>query len=175
VSAPAALRPALPGLLTAAHQLFELAGGSGVIGQHRLGLGPAAALSFLTDAAWVAMAVDDHRRWHRPLGVGAGTAVAAPVLHYTLFPWRLRFGVPVLEEAEGMRGVALAGYVALLYAWGASGVIAVRQLPRSSRPWALVGVGLAVAFRQVASRHLVWVREEARTNPQWWNRAWRDG
>ena len=66
------------------------------------------------------MALDDGR-WDRALAVGAGTAMAAPVLHYTLFPWRLRFGVPVLEEAEGLKGLPLAGYVALLYAWASRG------------------------------------------------------
>ena len=112
------------------------------------------------------------RRWDRALALGAGTAMAAPALHYTLFPWRVRFGLPVLEEAEGLEGLPLAGYVALLYVWGVSGVLATRQLPKSSRRWTLAGIGLAVAFRQLAARHLVWIQAEARRNPRWWNRAW---
>ncbi len=142
-----------------------------MIGQHRVGLPTAAALSVLADVGWVAMALD-HRGWDRALAVGAGTALAAPALHYTLFPWRLRFGVPVLAEAEGQHGLALTGYVALLYLWGASGVVAALQLPRSSRRWTLAGMALAMAFRQLASSHLVWIQQEARRNPQWWNRAW---
>ena len=170
----AALRRALPVMMTATHQLLELGVGSGVIGQHRVGLPAAASLSVVADTGWLAMALDDGR-WDRALAVGAGTAMAAPVLHYTLFPWRLRFGVPVLEEAEGLKGLPLAGYVALLYAWGFSGASAARQLPRSSRRWTLAGIALAIWFRQVAFSHLVWIRSEARRNPRWWNRAWWDG
>ena len=158
-------------MMTAAHQLFELCAGSGLIGQHRVGLPVAGMLSIMVDAGWVAMGLGD-RRWDRVLALGAGTAMAAPALHYTLFPWRLQFGFPVLEEAEGLRGLPLTGYVALLYAWGISGVAATRQLPVSSRRWTLAGIGLAVAFRQLASHHLEWIQAEARRNPQWWNRAW---
>lgn len=60
----------------------------------------------------------------------------------------------------------------MLYAWGISGVAAAGQLPRSTRRWTLAGAGLAVAFRQVAFAHLVWIRGEAVRNPRWWNRAW---
>ena len=162
---------ALPGVATAGHQLMELCVGSGVIGQHRVGLSAATLLSIGVDAGWVAMALD-HRRWDRALAIGAGTAIAAPALHYTLFPWRVRFGVPVLEEAEGQRGLALRCYVALLYVWGASGMAATRQLPRSSRRWTMVGMALAVGFRQLASSHLTWIQQEAERNPRWWNRAW---
>ena len=161
----------LPAVMTAAHQLLDLSAGSGIIGQHRVSLPAAATLSILADAGWAAMALGD-RGWERALAVGAGTAMAAPALHYTLFPWQLRFGLPILEEAEGLEGWPLAVYVALLYAWGISGVAAARQLPRRSRRWTLAGVGLAVAFRQLALAHLIWIRAEAARNPQWWNRAW---
>ncbi len=124
------------------------------MGMRRPGLPAAATLSTLADAGWVAIALAD-RRWDPTLALGPGTAMAAPALHYTLFPWRVRFGLPVLEEAEGLEGLPLAGYVALLYVWGLSGVVATRQLPRSSRRWTLAGMGLAVAFRQLAARHLV--------------------
>ena len=166
-----AFRAALPGAATAGHQLLELCLGSGVIGQHRVGLPAATALSLMVDGGWVAMALAQ-RRWDRAVALGAGTAIAAPVLHYTLFPWRLRFGVPVLEEAEGQHGVALIAYQVVLYVWGLSGVAATRQLPKSTRPWTLAGMAVALGFRQLASSHLTWIRQEARRNPRWWNRAW---
>ena len=78
---------ALPAVMTAGHQLLELCGGSGVIGQHRVGLPAAATLSLLADAGWVGIALADSR-WDRALALGAGTAMAAPALHYTLVPWR---------------------------------------------------------------------------------------
>ncbi len=113
----------LAALPTAAggHQLLELCLGSGVIGQHRVGLPAATTLSLVVDAGWVAMALDQ-RGWDRALALDAGTAIAARVLHYTLFPWRIGFGVPVLEEAEGQRGRALMAHQVLLYVWGLSGM-----------------------------------------------------
>jgi hypothetical protein len=165
-------RLALPGVLTAAHQLVELSAGSGIIGQRHVGLGPAVALSLLADGACVVLA-HQRRRWDRTLAIAAGTALAAPALHYTLFPWRWRGGVPVLVEAEGLRGPAVTGYVALLYAWAAAGAVAVAAVPRGRRRWSLAGVAAAVAFRQVAADHLVWIGHEARRRPRWWNRAWQ--
>lgn len=170
---PGAPVTALPAVMTAAHQLLELCAGSGVIGQHRVGLPAAVSLATLLDAGWAAMALGE-RRWERALALGAGTAMAAPALHYTLFPWRVRCGIPVLEEAEGLKGLPLASYVTLLYLWGVSGVVATRRLPSSSRPWTLAGIGVAVAFRQLAFHHLVWIQAEARRNPRWWNRVWWD-
>lgn len=163
----------LPGALTAGHQLVELCAGSGVIGQRHVGLLPAASLSMLTDALLVAAALEGRGRWETAVAVGAGTAMAAPVLHYTLFPWRLRLGLPVLVEAEGLRGRPLVGYVALLYAWAGAGALATTHLSRGRRRWALLGVGMAVGFRQLAADHAKWIAAESVRNPQWWNRAWR--
>jgi hypothetical protein len=168
-----ASRLALPGVLTAAHQLVELTAGSGLIGQRHLGLGPAAALALLADGACVALAHDPRRRWDRFLAVAAGTAVAAPGLHYTLFPWRLRWGLPVLVEPEALRGPAATGYVVLLYTWAAAGAVALGAVPRERRRWALAGVAGAVGFRQLAADHLAWISQEADRRPRWWNRAWR--
>ncbi|MEW6472826.1 MAG: hypothetical protein AB1679_11195 [Actinomycetota bacterium] len=153
------------------HQAFELAAGSGVIGQRHIGLTPAAAVAASTDVAWVAAAVADDRRWGRMLAVGAGAALAAPVLHYTLFPWRVRRGLPVLVEAEGLRGQPLVAYVVLLYIWGVSGAIASAAIPSGQRRWILLGLAGAVAFRQLAAAHVAWIREESDRNPRWWNRA----
>ena len=95
----------LPGALTFAHQAFELLAGSGIIGQRHVGLVPAAALAIAADAGCVAATADRDREWDRLLALAAATALAAPPLHYTLFPWRLRWGLPVLTEAEGLRGI----------------------------------------------------------------------
>lgn len=166
---------ALPGLLTATHQLFELCAGSGVIGQARVGLPPAACLSALLDAVWVAAALDERRDWERPLAAGAGAALAAPILHYTLFPWSLRWGIPVLVEAEGLKGRQLAGYNVVLFCWGAAGAAALMATPGRRRAWAVAGLLGAAAFRQLAQDHIVWIQDEARRNPSWWNRAWAGG
>ena len=167
------LRRCLPGLATSAHQVFELAVGSGVIGQARVGLPAATALSALLDAAWVAAALDRRRGWDRLLSAGAGAALAAPALHFSLFPWSLSHGVPVLSEAEGLRrGPALAAYNAVLYGWALAGVTGLVHAQRGRRRWAIVGVAAATAFRSLAREHLLWIREEGRRRPAWWNRAW---
>ena len=56
----AALRRALPAVMTTTHQLLELGVGSGVIGsgvigQHRVGLPAAAGLFLVADTGWLAM------------------------------------------------------------------------------------------------------------------------
>ena len=170
---PRVVLRSLPAAFTAGHQLVELGGGSGVIGQRHVGLVPAACLSLATDVVWLAAALEDRGRWEGALAVGAGAALAAPVLHYTLFPWRLRFGVPVLVEAEGLLGGPLLGYVVLLYGWCGSGLLATTGVPWGRRRWVLLGVGLAVAFRQLAADHARWIARESARRPRWWNRAWR--
>lgn len=167
----APLTRALPGFATSAHQLFELLAGSGVIGQARVGLPAAAGASALLDAAWIAAAMD-RERWDRTLAAGAGMAVVAPVLHYTLFPSTLRRGLPTLLEAEGLDGPALAAYNGLLYVWAVAGLVGLSRVPVGVRRWALLGVVLATAFRHVAEEHLEWIQQEARRNPRWWNRSW---
>lgn len=166
-------RLGLPGVMTAAHQALELGFGSGIIGQRHVGLAPAVALAVLADAGEVALALD-RRRWDRTLAIAAGTAVAAPALHFTLFPWRLRFGVPVLDEAEGLHGGRLTVYVVVLYAWGAAGAAAAFAIPPGRRRWMFAGVAAAAGFRRLAVEHLRWIADEAHRNPQWWNRAWQE-
>lgn len=145
-------RLALPGVLTAAHQALELGFGSGIIGQRHVGLAPAVALAVLADAGEVTLALD-RPRWGRILAMAAGTAVAASALHFTLFPWRLRFGVPVLAEGEGLHDGRLAAYVVVLYAWGAAGAAAAFAIPPGRRRWTFAGVAAAAGFSPIGIRH----------------------
>lgn len=146
-----------------------------MIGQRFVGLRAAAALSLSIDAACAAAALDGSDRWHRLVAATAGASIAAPLLHATLFPVRLRWVVPVLIEPEGLQGREAVAYVALLYGWAGAGVVAACQVPRQRRRWVLVGASAALAFRQLAADHLRWIRAETHRNPQWWNRALRNG
>ena len=159
------------GLLTAVHQAVELGFGTGVIGQSAAGLAPAIAASVAFDAGWVAAA--RRGRADRTLGFLAGVAVGVPVIHFTLWPWKLRKGLPVLTEAEGLPPRLMPLYNVVLYAWALAGLVAVAtDTPRRARPWALAGAASVIGIRPAARAHFDWMAVEARRNPRWWNRAW---
>jgi hypothetical protein len=136
-----------------------------------LGLGGAAALWGVQLPAWFA-ATQGSSRWDRPLAVAAGTAAGGAALHYAMWPWELRSGLPWLMEAEGLRDEHLPAYNGILWAWGAAAVAALLlETPRGSRKWALLGLTSVIPLRASARHHFDWVRKEARRNPAWWNRA----
>jgi hypothetical protein len=158
--------------MTAVHQILELALGTGVISQDRLGLPGAVAASVALDGGWVAAALG-RRRHDRLLAYLSGVAVGVPAIHFTLWPWTTRRGMPVLTEAEGLPSGMMPLYNAVLYGWAVAGALAAaRETPRRALPWAAAGFASIVAFRPVARRHFQWIRREAARNPQWWNRAW---
>lgn len=162
----------LAGAGTTAHQVLELALGTGIIGQAQAGFPGAIAASTLMDAGWL-IAATRERPPERLLAFGAGVAMATPALHFTLWPWRVRRGVPVLTEAEGLPESVMPLYNAVLYAWaGAGALAAIRDTPRSHLPWVLAGVVAVIRIRPVAQRHFAWMAVEAQRNPRWWNRSW---
>jgi hypothetical protein len=158
--------------MTAVHQSVELGLGTGVIGQAQIGLPGSIAASVLMDASWIGFSLT-RRRPDRALAYGAGVAVGVPIIHFTLWPWTIRRGAPVLTEAEGLPRSAMGVYNAILYLWGVAGVLAaLRDTPRRYRWWSLAGLASVVGFRPVAKRHFDWIAGEAERNPAWWNRAW---
>ena len=79
---------------------------------------------------------------------------------------------PLLDEAEGLRPEAMPAYNAIIWTWGLSAAGAlVRETRRRDLAAALLGVATAFALRPSARHHFVWVREQARVRPAWWNRA----
>jgi hypothetical protein len=171
------MAPARPlNLLTAAgataHHGFELAAGVGLVFQPWLGLGGSATLWGTLFPAWAVVASRGSRRWDPLVAFAAGMSLGAAALHFSLWPWSFRRGVPWLDEAEGLRPEHLPAYNALLYGWAAAAVGAVAfETPRRSRPWALAGFAATLPLRGTAREHFRWIREEARTHPAWWNRA----
>lgn len=163
----------LAGAGTTTHQALELALGTGIIGQAQSSFGGALAASTVMDASWLYAATRKNPP-ERLLAFGAGVAIMTPLLHFTLFPWKVRRGVPVLTEAEGLPASVMPLYNAVLYAWAGGGVLAaVRDTPRRARPWVLAGIAFVIAIRPVAQRHFAWMEVEAQRNPKWWNRSWR--
>lgn len=163
---------ALTCLGAVAHHGFELGAGVGLVFQPYLGMGGAAALWGISLPGWFLAAARGSRRWDRPLAFLAGASMGAAVLHYLLWPVRWRRGLPLLASAEGLRPEHLPAYNALLYAWAGLAAAAIAlETPREARPWALAGGVAALPFRRSATRHFLWIAEQARVRPAWWNRA----
>jgi hypothetical protein len=162
----------LAGAATTTHQVLELALGTGIIGQAQSSFGGALAASTVMDVGWMYAATRE-KPPERLLAFGAGVAIMTPLLHFTLFPWELRRGIPVLTEAEGLPDSVMPLYNAILYGWAASGVLAaVKDTPRRHLPWVGAGILAVIAIRPTAKAHFTWMEKEAQRNPRWWNRAW---
>lgn len=157
---------------TGAHFLFELAGGSGLFLQRQLGLTGAAAFWASVLSAWAALA--RRARASKLLTTAAGSALATVVLRFDVWPWSVRRGLPLLEQAEGFHPSWVPSYNALLYAWSLASVAAVAlHTPRGVRRWAVVGFLLTIPTKREALRHYAWVQEQAWARPAWWNRSGR--
>jgi hypothetical protein len=160
-------------LLTAAHHGFELSSGAGLVLQPELGLGLSAALWGTGIPAWIHLARNgDDTRWDPLLAAWSGASLAGVVVHFTIWPWRQnKLGLPILTEAEGL-APRLPAYNALLHAWAAASVLSIlRDVRPRARRWALVGLVSLPLLRRSAQYHLSWLKQEAVTNPAWWNRG----
>jgi hypothetical protein len=159
-------------LAAVTHHAFELACGVGLVFQPYLGMAGASALWGSVLPGWFVAAVRGSSRWDPLLAYATGMSAGGAALHFALWPWSVHRGIPVLDEAEGLPPEAMAAYNAIIWLWGLSalGVLA-RETHRRDLPPALFGVLTAFALRPSARRHFVWVREQARVRPAWWNRA----
>ena len=158
---------------TAAHHAFELGAGVGLVFQPELGLpGSVAFWSAVLPFGFV-QAARSEEAYERLLAFARGAALSGVAVHFLLWPWRRRLGVlPWLTEAEGLRGRQLPAYNAVLYIWALAAAAAlVRETPKRSRRFAALGLASTVVFRQSAQYHFRWATEQAKTNPQWWNRG----
>ena len=129
-------------------------------------------MSVALDGGWV-WAATRRRPPRRLLAYLAGIAIGVPVVHFTLWPWSVRRGLPLLDEAEGLPDEAMPLYNAILYLWAGAGVLAaLRETAPRDRWFTLAGLVSIAAFRRTAQEHFRWIEREGRRNPQWWNRAW---
>lgn len=160
----------------AVHNVYELACGVGLMFQPELGLSGASVLWLAAFPALVEGALRGGRRCEAPLAAVLGANLAAVTIHYTLWPWRLRCGIPVLTAAEGLGEEQLPPYNAILLAWSAAGLLAVAaEVPRRQWRWVAAGFLAALPLRRHARDHFAWVRAQSRANPSWWNRGFRHG
>jgi len=164
----------LTALATVAHHGYELGAGTGLVFQPYLGLGGSAVLWATSLPVWVGIASLGGPRWDRFLAFLAGLSVGGAAVHFSLWPWEARRGLPLLTEAEGLQPGQLPAYNTILWTWAAAGLGAIlRETPRGARRWAVAGTLAAVPLRASAAHHFRWVKEQAATHPAWWNRAVR--
>jgi hypothetical protein len=160
---------------TAAHHGFELASGVGLVWQPELGLGPAGALWAAQLTGWAALAARGGRRADGVLAALAGASLAGVVVHFILWPWRRNaVGLPVLTEAEGLSPRQLPVYNGILWSWAvASAGSLAFEVPPASRRWALASAASLPLFVVSARHHFQWIKEQAESDPAWWNRGVR--
>jgi hypothetical protein len=157
---------------TALHHGYELTSGVGLVWQPEFGLAGASALWGTQIPLWAVLAAKGGRRYDKILALLSGASLGGTIIHFLIWPWRRgRLGLPVLTDAEGLPRSQLPLYTALLYAWGVASAFSVRELPPRSRKWALIGLATTPLLRRSAMFHFDWLRQQAATNPAWWNRG----
>jgi hypothetical protein len=102
----------------------------------------------------------------------AGIGVAGVAVHFKAWPWSLHGGLPMLDEAEGLRDDQLPAYNAVLWAWGvASALSLLTETRRGSRRFALTGLLNFPILLASAQHHFRWAREQAQREPERWSAA----
>jgi hypothetical protein len=155
-----------------AHHAFELSRGVGLVFQPELGLIGASAFWGIVFPGSILISARGSSRWDRLLAFSVGANLAAALLHFTLWPWDMRKGLPTLVDAEGLESHDLPAYNPILHLWTIAALAAIAvEVPRGLRGTAFAGFLLTTPFRRHARYHFEWIAEQARENPAWWNRA----
>jgi len=149
-----------------------LAGGVGLVLRPPLCLVWAGAFWATTLRGWAALSARGSGRWDGLLAFLAGMSAGAGLVHYTIWPVRVRRGFPVLVAGEGLRPRDLPAYNTILYVWTAAAAAAlVAETSRAARGWAAPGFLVPFLLRANIRHHFDWIRDQAAANPAWWNRA----
>jgi hypothetical protein len=165
----------LTSIATALHHAFELAAGAGLVFQPYVGLRGATVMWSVVFPGWFVAAARGSARWDRPLAFLTGLSIGGAAVHFTLWPWEMRAGLPLLTEAEGLEPGQLPAYNVVLYGWALAAIAALaKETPRGARRWALAGMATAVPLRFSARHHFTWIKQQGREHPAWWNRALAD-
>ena len=166
---------ALAAVGTAAHHGFETRAGVGLVFEPFLGRRGAVALWSVALPAWVALAASRSPRFDGPLGLNAGAGLSGALVHFVLWPWSLKRGLPMLDEAEGLTEAQLPAYNAILWGWIAAAALALAvETPRSARWWAIAGLCMGEPLRRSAEHHFRWARRQAELHPEDWSPALRE-
>lgn len=158
---------------SAAHHAFERRAGVGVFLEPWLG-------RRATNRFWAVVlpfgligAVRGTERDRSLQAFNAGIATAGALVHYSEWPWSLRFGaVPWLDEAEGLTPAQMPAYNLILLGWLASGVASgLLETRRADAKYVLAGLATAPLLAMSARHHFAWAAEQARLDPDSWSPA----
>jgi hypothetical protein len=166
---------ALAALGTAAHHGFETRSGVGLVFEPFLGRRAATVMWSAAIPAWLLVAARGSSRWANWLAFNAGTSLAGSLVHFVVWPWSLKRGIPMLDAAEGLTDDELPAYNAILLSWMAASALALAlETPRSARAAALAGLASGELLRRSARHHFEWARVQAERNPEAWSAALRE-
>jgi hypothetical protein len=155
-----------------AHNAFETRAGVGLVFEPQLGRrGSRAFWAGLIPLGLLAAARGG--KWDERLSaLNAGIGVAGVAVHFKAWPWSLHGGLPMLDEAEGLREDQLPAYNAVLWAWGISSALSLlTETERGSRGFALAGLLQFPVLLASADHHFRWAREQAKRDPERWSAA----
>lgn len=155
-----------------AHNAFETRAGVGLVFEPQLGRRGAYVLwSALIPLGLLAAA--GNGKWAERLSAyNAGIGVAGVAVHFVAWPWSSHGGLPMLDEAEGLREDQLPAYNAVLWAWGIARALSLlTETRRESRRFALAGLLNLPVLLASARHHFRWAREQARRDPERWSAA----
>ena len=157
-----------------AHNAFETRAGVGLVFEPFLGRRGALALWGGYFPLMLAAAARDGEGARRLTAFSAGIGVAGVAVHFKAWPWSLHGGLPMLDEAEGLREDQLPAYNSVLWFWL---VCSALGLPAANRPgargFALAGLLNFPVLLASARHHFEWAREQARLEPERWSPALR--
>jgi hypothetical protein len=155
-----------------AHNAFETRAGVGLVFEPQLGRRGAHALWGGLIPLGLLAAAGEGRAAERLSAFNAGVGVAGVVVHFKAWPWSLHGGLPMLDEAEGLREDQLPAYNSVLWAWGIASVLSLfTETHRGSRRFALAGLFNFPILLASARHHFRWAREQARREPERWSAA----
>jgi hypothetical protein len=158
-----------------AHNAFETRAGVGLVFEPFLGRRGAYALWGGYFPLMLAAALREGETARRLTAFSAGIGVAGVAVHFKAWPWSLHGGLPMLDEAEGLREDQLPAYNAVLWFWLVCSVI---SLPAANRPgarrFAVAGLLNFPILVASARHHFRWAREQAEREPERWSPALRE-
>jgi hypothetical protein len=155
-----------------AHNAFETRAGVGLVFEPQLGRRGSRVLWGALIPLGLVAAARGGRAAERLSAFNAGIGVAGVAVHFKAWPWSLHGGLPMLDEAEGLRKDQLPAYNAVLWAWGISSALSLlTESSRDSRRFALAGLLNFPILLASARHHFEWAREQARREPERWSAA----
>jgi hypothetical protein len=158
-----------------AHNAFETRAGVGLVFEPQLGRRGAYALWAALIPLGLLAAVRSGRFAERLSAYNAGVGLAGVAVHFAAWPWSLHGGLPMLDEAEGLRPDQLPTYNSVLWAWGISSALSLlTETEPGSRRFALAGMLNFPILLASAEHHFRWAREQARREPERWSPALLD-